>query len=144
MTIVHKSVLQNYSAEQMFALVENIEAYPSFLPWCDRVDVQRDESRQTAIATLFLNFCGIRQSFTTHNVNVAPTSIRMRLVKGPFRKLNGQWTFTVLDKKTCRVELELNYEFSHFFMEKLIGPVFDVVTNSLVDAFCERAKKVYG
>lgn len=65
MTIVHKSVLQNYSAEQMFALVEDIEAYPSFLPWCDSVDVQRDVSRQTAIATLSLNFCGIQQSFTT-------------------------------------------------------------------------------
>ena len=144
MTIVQKSVLQNYSAEQMFALVENIEAYPSFLPWCDSVDVQRDASRQTAIATLSLNFCGIRQSFTTHNTNDAPTSIRMRLVKGPFRKLNGQWTFTVLSEKTCRVELHMNYEFSHFFMEKLIGPVFDIVTNSLIDAFCERARKVYG
>ena len=144
MTIVHKSVLQNYSAEQMFALVENVEAYPSFLPWCDSVDVQRDESRQTAIATLSLNFCGIRQSFTTHNTNVAPTSIKMRLVKGPFRKLNGQWTFTVLGEKTCRVELKMNYEFSHFLMEKLIGPVFDIVTNSLIDAFCERARKVYG
>ncbi len=144
MTIVQKSVLQNYSAEQMFALVENIEAYPSFLPWCDSVDVQRDASRQTAIATLSLNFCGIRQSFTTHNTNDVPTSIRMRLVKGPFRKLNGQWTFTVLSEKTCRVELHMNYEFSHFFMEKLIGPVFDIVTNSLIDAFCERARKVYG
>ena len=144
MTIVQKSVLQNYSAEQMFALVENIEAYPSFLPWCDSVDVQRDASRQTAIATLSLNFCGIRQSLTTHNTNDVPTSIRMRLVKGPFRKLNGQWTFTVLSEKTCRVELHMNYEFSHFFMEKLIGPVFDIVTNSLIDAFCERARKVYG
>lgn len=144
MTIVHKSVLQNYSAEQMFALVEDIEAYPSFLPWCDSVDVQRDAAHQTAIATLSLNFCGIRQSFTTHNVNVPPTSIKMRLVKGPFKKLIGQWTFTPLDEKSCRVELNLNYEFSHFFMEKLIGPVFDIVTNSLVDAFCERARKVYG
>ncbi len=144
MTIVHKSVLQNYSAEQMFALVEDIEAYPAFLPWCDSVDVQRDASRQTAIATLSLNFCGIRQSFTTHNINVAPTSIKLRLVNGPFRKLNGQWTFTALDEKTCRIELHLNYEFSHFFMEKLIGPVFDIVTNSLVDAFCERARKIYG
>lgn len=144
MTIVRKSVQQNYSAEQMFALVEDIEAYPSFLPWCDRVDVQRDESRKTAIATLSLNFCGIRQSFTTHNTNIAPASIGMRLVKGPFKKLNGQWTFTVLDEKTCRVELNMHYEFSHFFMEKLIGPVFDIVTNSLIDAFCKRAKKVYG
>lgn len=144
MTIVHKSVLQNYSAEQMFALVEDIEAYPSFLPWCDSVDVLRDACHETAIATLSLNFCGIRQSFTTHNVNIKPTSIRMRLVKGPFRKLGGQWVFTALDEKTCRVELHMNYEFSHFFMEKLIGPVFDIVTNSLVDAFCERAKKVYG
>ena len=77
MTIVHKSVSLDYSAEQMCALVENIEDYPSFLPWCDSVDVRRDETRHTAIATISLNFCGIRQSFSTCNVNTAPSSIEM-------------------------------------------------------------------
>ena len=144
MTIVHKSVVLSYSAEQMYALVENIEAYPSFLPWCDSVDVQRDNVNHTAIATISINFCGIRQSFSTCNVNTAPASIQMRLVRGPFRKLDGRWTFTALSDRQCRVELHLAYEFSHFFLEKLIGPVFDIVTGSLVDSFCERAKKVYG
>ncbi len=144
MTIVHKSVMLDYSAEQMYALVENIEAYPSFLPWCDSVDVQRDNVNHTAIATISINFCGIRQNFSTCNVNTAPVSIQMRLVRGPFRKLDGRWTFTALDDHRCRVELHLNYDYSHFFLAKLIGPVFDIVTNSLVDSFCERARKIYG
>ncbi len=144
MTIVHKSVLLDYSAKQMYALVENMENYPSFLPWCDSVEVCRDATSHTAIATISLNFCGIRQSFTTRNTNTAPTSIQMKLVRGPFSKLDGRWTFTALNEHQCRIELHLNYEFSHFFLEKLVGPVFDIVSNSLVDSFRERAKKIYG
>ena len=144
MTIVHKSAVLDYSAEQMYALVENMETYPSFLPWCDSVDVQRDKVNHTVVATISVNFCGIRQSFSTYNTNTAPVSIQMRLVRGPFRKLDGRWTFTALNDRQCRVELHLNYDFSHFFLEKLIGPVFDIVTNSLVDSFCERARKIYG
>lgn len=68
----------------------------------------------------------------------------MKLIRGPFRRLDGQWTFSALDDNRCRVELYLNYEFSHFFLEKLLGPVFDMVTNSLVDSFCERARKIHG
>lgn len=144
MTIVHKSVLLNYSAEQMYALVENVENYPSFLPWCNKVNVCRNDVNHTAIATISLNFCGIKQSFTTCNTNIVPTSIRMELIRGPFRKLDGQWSFIALNKCQCRVELHLNYDFSHFFLEKLVGPIFDMVSNSLVDSFCERAKKIYG
>ena len=144
MTIVHKSVLLNYSAQQMYALVDDMESYPSFLPWCDRVEIQRDPDGRTIVASIFLNFCGITQSFTTCNTHTEPSSIRMKLVRGPFRRLDGQWTFNALDNDRCRVELYLNYEFSHFFLEKLLGPVFDIVTNSLVDSFCERARKIHG
>ena len=101
MTIVHKSVLLNYTAEQMYTLVENMESYPSFLPWCNSVDVCRDDVNHTAIATISLNFCGIKQSFTTCNTNTAPTSIQMKLVRGPFSKLDGRWTFTALNERQC-------------------------------------------
>ncbi len=144
MTIVHKSVLLDYSAEQMFSLVEDMESYPLFLPWCDRVDVKRDDANRSATATISLNFCGVRQRFTTCNINTPPTSIQMKLVKGPFRRLDGRWTFTATGEKQCRIELHLNYDFSHFFLEKLVGPVFSIVSNSLVDSFCERARKIYG
>lgn len=144
MTIVHKSVLLDYSAAQMYALVEDMESYPAFLPWCDSVDVQRDMTGNTALASISLNFCGIRQYFTTRNTNTPPNSIRMTLVRGPFSKLDGQWTFTALNDHQCRVELHLNYDFSNFFLEKLVGSVFDIISNSLVDSFCERAKKIYG
>lgn len=144
MTIIHKSVLLNYSAEQMYSLVDHMENYPLFLPWCDRVDIQRDQAHSTALVTISLNFCGIKQSFTTYNVHTAPSSIRMKLVRGPFRKLTGYWSFQAQDKQRCRIELHLDYDFSHFFLEKLLGPVFDIVTNSLMDSFCQRAHKIYG
>ncbi len=144
MTIVHKSVLLNHSAKQMYALVEHMENYPSFLPWCNSVNVCRDAVNHTAIATISLNFCGIRQSFTTYNTNMEPTSIQMKLVRGPFSRLDGQWTFTDLNAHQCRVELHLNYDFSHFFLKKLLGPVFDIVSNNLIDSFCEQARKQYG
>lgn len=141
MTILHKSVVLDYTAAQMYALVEDMESYPAFLPWCDNIYVQRDMTANTALATISVNFCGIRQYFTTRNTNSPPNSISMTLVRGPFSKLDGQWTFTALNDRQCRVELYLNYNFSNFFLEKLVGSVFDIISNSLVDSFCERAKK---
>ena len=142
MTIVRRSVLLDYTADQMFSLVEDMERYPDFLPWCDRADIRR--SGNTAVATLSMNFLGIRQSFTTLNTNTRPSSIRMRLVRGPFSRLDGEWTFTPAGEGSCRVELFLDYEFSQFLLGRVMGPVFDTVAGSLIDSFLNRAKKVYG
>ena len=143
MAFVHKSVLLGYSAEQMFALVERVEEYPLFLPWCGGVDVrQRDEDR--LVATLSINYRGVKQSFTTENKNVRPVSMKMTLVEGPFRQLEGAWTFRPLREDACKIEFELHYEFSSKVLEKLIGPVFSMITNSFVDSFCKRAEAVYG
>lgn len=143
MAVVKKNVLVAYSAEQMFALVEKVEDYPLFLPWCGGVDVA--ERTDTHLkATLSINYHGIKQSFTTQNVNLPPHSMEMHLVDGPFKQLHGTWKFTALRKDACKIEFDLRYEFSSKLLEHLIGPVFSKITNSFVDAFCERAEAVYG
>lgn len=143
MAVVHKSVLLGYSAEQMFALVDRVEDYPKFLPWCDGVDiVERNEHR--LIATLKINYRGVKQRFTTENTNEPPTLMRMKLVEGPFRHLDGTWTFKPLRADACKIEFDLHYEFSNRFLEQIIGPVFNMIANSFVDSFRKRAEAVYG
>lgn len=143
MAAVHKSVLLGYSAQQMFALVEKVEDYPKFLPWCGGVQV-RERQGDRLIATLQINYHGVRQSFTTENLNVVPTSMRMELVDGPFKSLDGTWTFKALREDACKIDFDLKYEFSSRILEQLIGPVFSVIANSFVDSFCKRADIVYG
>lgn len=143
MAVVKKNVLVAYSAEQMFALVEKVEDYPLFLPWCGEVVVaERRDDHLTA--TLSINYHGIKQSFTTKNKNTRPHSMEMELVDGPFKHLDGQWRFTALREDACKIEFDLHYEFSSKLLEHLIGPVFSKIANSFVDAFCERAERVYG
>lgn len=143
MAVVHKTVILGYSAEQMFALVDCVEDYPKFLPWCGGVEVrQREESK--LVATIAIHYHGVRQSFTTENTNVRSTSMKMHLLEGPFRQLNGNWTFKALREDACKVEFNLQYEFSSKILEKIIGPVFSVIANGFVDSFCKRAETIYG
>ena len=143
MAIVKKTVLVTYSAEQMFTLVNNVEAYPTFLPWCSQVAVlERSEPR--LVATLAMNFHGVHHSFTTENINNAPTSITIKLISGPFKHLDGTWIFKPLRENAAKVELDLHYEFSSKILEHLIGPVFNKIAFNLVDCFCIRAEMVYG
>jgi ribosome-associated toxin RatA of RatAB toxin-antitoxin module len=143
MAVVHKSVLLHYSAAQMFALVDRVEDYPSFLPWCGGVDV-RERSADRLLAAIQINYHGVKQSFTTENSNEPPTQMTMKLVEGPFRQLDGTWKFTPLRDDACKIEFELHYEFSSKILEKLIGPVFSKIADSFVDSFCQRAEAVYG
>jgi ribosome-associated toxin RatA of RatAB toxin-antitoxin module len=143
MAVVHKSVFLGYSAEQMFALVERVEDYPKFLPWCGGVEVrQREENK--LVATISIQYHGVRQTFTTENVNTPPTSIKITLIEGPFKQLDGTWTFKPLRADACKVDLDLHYEFSSRLLEQIIGPVFNMIANSFVDSFCKRAEAVYG
>ena len=143
MAVVHKSVFLGYSAEQMFALVAKVEDYPQFLPWCGGVDV-RERGENSVVASVGINYHGVRQQFTTSNVNTPPTTINMKLVDGPFKCLDGTWTFKALREDACKIELDLHYEFSNLLLEGLVGPVFGMIANSMVDSFCKRAETVYG
>jgi len=143
MALVEKSVLVGYSTQQMFDLVDRVENYPQFLPWCGGTSVlKREES--LVVATINIDYLQLKQSFTTENTSLAPHSIQMRLQEGPFQHLDGLWRFTELDIEACKVELRLHYEFSSKLIEGLVSPVFSLIAGTLVDAFVERAEKVYG
>ena len=127
----------------MFDLVAKVEDYPQFLPWCGGVEV-RERGEGGIVATLAIHYHGVRQRFTTSNQNTPSTSIRMALVDGPFKILDGLWTFKALRDDACKIDLDLHYEFSNLLLEKLVGPVFGIIANSMVDSFCQRAEAVYG
>ena len=143
MAQVIKSVLVAHSAQRMFELVDAVEKYPEFLPWCGGSACNFRDDRITR-ATLHINYRGIRQSFSTENVKTPPALMQIRLIEGPFRTLEGSWRFTDLNGRGCKVELSLQYEFSSRLLEKLIGPVFGYIANSMVDAFVKRAQSIYG
>jgi ribosome-associated toxin RatA of RatAB toxin-antitoxin module len=142
MAIVEKSVLVPHSAEQMFNLVDRVEEYPDFLPWCGGAGVVALEGN-TVHATVHIDYHHIRQHFTTENQRTPPTKIEMTLQDGPFRHLDGSWTFIPLNEAACKIEFRLHYEFSSKLLEKLVGPVFHYIANSFVDAFIHRAGKIY-
>ena len=143
MATVERSILIAYSAQQMFDLVEDIEAYPRFLPWCERTRVDyRDE--QKTIATLHINYLGVKSHFTTENEKRSPVFMSLKLVDGPFRRLEGGWHFRPLDEQACKIEFQLAYEFSSKLFDKMIGPVFGQICNTFVDAFARRAEQVFG
>ena len=143
MAVVHKSVFLGYSAQQMFDLVANIDDYPKFLPWCSGVEI-RERGDSVVVASIGINYHGVKQSFTTSNENTPPTTIKMKLVDGPFKCLDGVWTFKALREDACKIELDMRYEFSGTLLDKLVGPVFGMIANSMVDSFCKRAETVYG
>jgi ribosome-associated toxin RatA of RatAB toxin-antitoxin module len=143
MAQVDKSVLVEHSAQRMFELVDAVEKYPEFLPWCGGSACTFRDAHITR-ATLHINYRGIRQSFSTENTKIVPQSMQIKLIEGPFRTLEGAWRFTDFAGAGCKVELSLRYEFSSRMLEKLVGPVFGFIANSMVDAFVKRAHSVYG
>ena len=143
MAEVRKSVLVAYSAERMFDLVDRVDRYPEFLPWCAGASVIPVDERRVK-ASVVISYHGVRQSFTTENTRTRPQRIDMRLAEGPFRTLDGAWSFTALNDSACKIEFNLRYEFSSRLLEKLVGPVFSYIANTLVEAFLRRAEQVYG
>jgi ribosome-associated toxin RatA of RatAB toxin-antitoxin module len=143
MAKVVKSVLVPYSAAEMFELVDRCEDYPQFLPWCSSAEVLRRDEGITE-ATIHLQYLQVKQHFTTTNAKRIPTEMDIHLKSGPFRSLEGSWRFRRLADTACKVEFEIHYEFSSGLLEKVLGPVFGMITNSLVDAFVHRAEQVHG
>ncbi len=146
MKTVNKSVLIWYSPEEMFNLVTGVDQYPLFLPWCDRARVlAQDDSGM--LAEVGISLSGIRQTFVTRNLHDPGRRVQMQLVKGPFSRLDGDWHFHGVgdgSQRASRVELQLNYGFDSAPLAALIGPVFDRIAGSMVDAFVKRAEQVYG
>jgi len=142
-TRISKQVNVQYSAGQMYSLVNDIEAYPDFLPWCTAANIlQRDTYLVTASVSLSVG--KIRQTFTTSNIMMPDSSISMNLVKGPFKELTGNWKFTENSDGGCLVNLDMNFEFKNKLIKHTLGKAFYKITDSMVDAFIERDWVVYG
>ena len=139
---VARTVLVAHPAREMFDLVDQVEAYPEFLPWCAGTIVRQRDASVTR-ATIKIDYHHLRQSFTTCNSKQFPSRMDIRLEEGPFRNLQGHWRFIALDDGACKIEFELEYEFASKLLEKLVGRVFNYIANNLIDAFVRRADQIY-
>lgn len=132
-----RSAIVEHSAAQMYALVDDIERYPSFLPWCRDARVEEVDGRRRATLTVGLR--GLRQSFTTLNENRPGEAIDMQLVEGPFRRFTAAWQFRPLGAEACNVEYTMEYELASAALARLLEPLFDHIADTMVDAFKRRA-----
>jgi ribosome-associated toxin RatA of RatAB toxin-antitoxin module len=142
MARVEKSVLVAHTPERMFELVDRVEEYPEFLPWCGGTEL-RSRDKDCTVATIHIAYMGIRQSFTTENAKSDQREMRIRLKDGPFSELEGDWLFLPLGNEACKVEFRLQYVFSSHVLETILAPVFGHIVNTFVDAFVRRADEVY-
>jgi ribosome-associated toxin RatA of RatAB toxin-antitoxin module len=143
MPLVERFAYVHHSAEQMFDLVADVEAYPQFLPWCEESSVVADHEGGID-ASLSIAYRGIRARFTTRNLHRYPEQIKMSLLDGPFRSLDGHWQFLALRAGACRVQLSLEYEFASGLLGRAVAPVFEGIANTMVESFAQRAEYLYG
>ena len=140
---VARSAIVEHSAAAVYSLVDDIESYPEFLPWCRDAKVLEREPGRT-VATLTVGVRGVRQSFTTENANRPGEGIDLRLVEGPFRSFSAVWRFTPLDEHAARIEFSMEYEISNKVLAKVLEPLFDRIADTMVTAFSRRADQLYG
>lgn len=143
MNTLKRNAIVPYSARQMFELVNNIEDYPRFLPWCGKSHVL-ERSDKEVVAELEISWKGMHKSFSTRNTLTPYERIDMNLVNGPLRHMEGIWTFQALDEHACKVLLDLEFEFAGSLLDRFFQPVFQNIANTLVEAFCKRAVELYG
>jgi ribosome-associated toxin RatA of RatAB toxin-antitoxin module len=143
MAQVEKLVLIGYSSEQMFELVDRVEDYPKFLPWCAGTELIERTDAVTA-ARIHIRYRGVSAHFATANPKVRPLWMKIELREGPFKRLEGGWEFTSLGDEGCKINFRLSYEFSGKVLEKLLSPVFNHITSTFVDSFVKEAHQRYG
>ncbi len=142
MAKIERSALLLYSVEEMYALVNDIESYPDFLPWCQSAQVF--EKADTSLdGKIEIKKGPIELSFTTHNQMKAPEYISMQLVQGHFKRLEGRWVFLPLAEKACKVSLMLDYEW-HKSIDFLVSSWVGSAAEAVIQSFSERAKVLYG
>jgi ribosome-associated toxin RatA of RatAB toxin-antitoxin module len=139
---IRRSALVRYSAEQMFDLVNDVQAYPKRFSWSAGAQILASDE-QSLTARLELRMAGLTQAFTTRNVLERPARITMNLVEGPFRQLTGIWTFTALGTQGCKVALSLDFEFSGRLLGSALRLGFQGIADRLVDDFCSEAGRIY-
>ena len=143
MPAISRSALVMHSVEDMFQLINDILAYPKFVPDCsDSKVISENDSEMTA--SLLVSKGALKKWFTTKNTFVTNQQVKLSLVDGPFKKLTGHWSLTQLSEEACKISLELEYEFSSKVFDLAFGRVFNHMANNMVQAFTQRAKEVYG
>lgn len=140
--VVEKSALVHHTPMQMYELVANVDDYQNFLPWCSESRLL-SESASEICGEIEVSRVGIKQKFSTCNQIVPGESMSLKLKDGPFKKLEGLWVFSALGEEACKVQLQLDFEFSGKLINTAFGKVFSVIANDLVHAFCQRADEVY-
>ncbi|RZQ56628.1 ubiquinone-binding protein [Pseudidiomarina tainanensis] len=143
MPTIERSALVPYSNAQMYALVNDIDRYPEFVPGCRSAAVLENDE-QNKVARLDISKAGISKSFTTRNTLVPYERIDMELVDGPFQYLRGGWSFHKLDENACKIVLKLEFEFANRLLGMAFGKIFNELQSRMVDAFVQRAQQVYG
>ncbi|GAB3291637.1 type II toxin-antitoxin system RatA family toxin [Pseudidiomarina andamanensis] len=143
MPTIERSALVPYSDAQMYALVNDIDRYPEFVPGCRSASVLESDE-QNKVARLDISKAGISKSFTTRNTLVPFERIDMELVDGPFQYLRGGWSFHKLDEQACKIVLKLEFEFANRLLGMAFGKIFNELQSRMVDAFVQRAQHEYG
>lgn len=142
-TRIQRSALLPYPAQALFDLVNDVASYPQFLPWCSASEVL-EASETHMLASLEVAKGGIGQRFVTRNALLPGQRIEMNLQEGPFTSLNGVWEFKALGDKACKISLDLTFDYAGPLVRATLGPLFNQAANTMVDAFCQRAKQLYG
>ncbi|RIA19874.1 ribosome-associated toxin RatA of RatAB toxin-antitoxin module [Ectopseudomonas oleovorans] len=142
-TRIQRSALLPYPAQALFDLVNDVASYPQFLPWCSASQVL-EVSEAHMLASLEVAKGSLSQRFVTRNTLLPGQRIEMNLQEGPFSRLHGVWEFKALGEKACKITLDLSFDYAGPLVRATLGPLFNQATNTMVDAFCQRAKQLYG
>lgn len=142
-THIQRSALLPYPAQALFDLVNDVARYPEFLPWCSATTVL-EQSATHMRASLEVAKGGLSQRLVTANTLEPGQRIEMNLEEGPFTQLHGIWVFKPLGEKACKISLDLSFDYDGPLVRATLGPLFNQAANTLVDAFCQRAKQLHG
>jgi ribosome-associated toxin RatA of RatAB toxin-antitoxin module len=142
-THIQRSALLPYPAQALYDLVNDVSRYSEFLPWCSGTTVLEDTATQMR-ARIEVAKGGLSQHFITRNTLTPGQTIEMNLEEGPFSQLHGVWTFKALNDKACKISLDLSFDYAGPIIRATLGPLFNQAANTLVDAFCQRAKELHG
>lgn len=132
-----------YSAEQLFALVADVERYPEFLPWCVGARI-RERSEKVIVADLLIGFRMIRERFTSKVTLDRPRRIDVAYSEGPFKYLDNHWIFLPQEDGGCIIDFHVDFEFRSRMLQRIIEVLFNEAVRRMVSAFEARARKLYG
>lgn len=142
MTIIHREAIVSYTPAQMFTLVNDVEKYPEFVPWCSGCEILKREGDEIH-ARMTISKGSLQKSFSTINRIQSNRMIEIRLLEGPFEHLEGFWRFEEIGSNQTKIMFDLEFELMGGVLNFMIGPIFQQIAGSFVDAFVERAQKIY-